>query len=142
MCPEKGFFSGQLKSRIGDTGRKAETRTNKRLGGRATRASGAMQSDKGDIVLEEFLVENKATETASFSLKHEVLAKISREALDTKRQPALTVQFVDSIGKPKKFGSWVLVPEPLFRDICRAPAPAPASANLPASGLGARPPPR
>lgn len=115
--PEKGFFLGKVKGRIGDTGRKAETRANRRLGGRATRASGAMDSDKGDIELPEFLVENKATEAGSYSLKHDILAKISREALEAKRQPALTMQFVDSIGRPKKFGSWVIIPEALFEEL-------------------------
>jgi hypothetical protein len=115
--PEKGFLLGQVKGRIGDTGRKAEARASKRLAGRQTRASGAMDSDKGDIELPEFLCENKATEAESFSLKHDVLAKIAREALEVKRAPALTLQFVDSIGRPKKFGSWVMIPESLFEEV-------------------------
>jgi hypothetical protein len=115
--PEKGKLLGQVKSRIGDTGRKAETRTAKRLGGRLTRASGSMASDKGDFHLDEFLTENKATENDSLSLKYDWLTKISREALDDKKSPALAVQFVDGIGRPKKFGSWVLISEQMFEEV-------------------------
>jgi hypothetical protein len=115
--PEKGTLMGRVQSNIGKTGRIAETRLRDRIGGRATRASGNMESDKGDIVLPEFLVETKATEAGSYGISHELLAKISREALDKDRQPAFHVQFVDGTGRPKKMGSWVMIPEALFEEI-------------------------
>lgn len=116
--PEKGYFMGRLAGRVGDTGRKAETRTAKRLKAeRVTRASGAMASDKGDIVLSDFLVENKSTVNESMSVQYDWLTKISREALEDKKAPALTVQFTDNIGRPKKFGSWVMIPEALFEEV-------------------------
>jgi hypothetical protein len=101
---------------IGHVGRKAEEKTAKRQRGQLTRASGAMQHGKGDIVLDEFdfLCENKSTRAGSITIPHDWLAKISREALEQKKKPALTVQFTDGLGNPIKFGAWVLVPENVF----------------------------
>ena len=115
--PEKGTLLGRVKSNIGTTGRQAESRAAKRLGGSLTRASGNMDSDKGDIELPDFLVENKSTVNGSMSLPHDWLAKVSREALDKTKQPALTLQFTDGTGRPVKFGSWVMIPEQLFEEI-------------------------
>lgn len=115
--PEKGTLMGRVKHEIGGTGRKAETRLAKRLNGRATRASGNMESDKGDVELPDFLLETKATEAGSYGLAHDLLAKITREALDKGKQPAFHVQFVDGTGRPKKMGSWVMIPESLFEEV-------------------------
>jgi hypothetical protein len=115
--PEKGSLLGKVKSRIGDTGRKAESRLIKRVGGKSTPASGNMEGAKGDVVLPEFLMETKATENASYSLQHDLLAKITREALEAGKQPAFHVQFVDATGRPKKMGSWVMVPEQFLEEI-------------------------
>jgi hypothetical protein len=104
-------------SRIGHVGRKAEAKTAKRQKGKLTRASGAMAHGKGDIVLDEFLVENKSTVNASLSIPHDWLAKISREALEQKKKPALTIQFTDGLGNPLKFGAWVLIPENVFETV-------------------------
>ena len=104
-------------NRIGKTGRKAERLTAKRLGGRETRASGNMVSDKGDIELDEFLIENKATEQASYGLKHELLCKISKEALIKGKSPAFAIQYVHGSGSPKAMGSWVAIPEYLFKEL-------------------------
>lgn len=115
--PEKGTLKGRVQSDIGLTGRRAETKASKRLGGRTTRASGNMDSDKGDITLPEWLIENKSTVNASMSLPHDWLSKISREALDKSRQPALALQFTDGTGSPLKFGRWMMIPEDLFEEI-------------------------
>ena len=73
---------------IGKVGRVAETKTGKRLGGRMVAASGAMIGVKGDIDLDDFLVENKSTVNGSMSLKLQWLQKISHEALGrSKRRP-------------------------------------------------------
>jgi hypothetical protein len=99
---------------IGHTGRKAEAKTAKRQQGQLTRASGAMQHGKGDIVLDEFVCENKSTVAGSLTIPHRWLAKISREALEQKKKPALTIQYTDSHGNPQKFGDWVMIPESVF----------------------------
>jgi hypothetical protein len=98
-------------------GQLAESRAAKRLKGRLTPASGAMEGAKGDIKTHTFLIESKATVNDSLSVKLPWLEKIDKEALDTGRDPALIVQFVDAAGKPRKSGSWVLIPERLFKEL-------------------------
>ena len=110
-------INGGREFRIGHVGRKAEAKTAKRQQGRLTRASGAMAHGKGDIVLDEFLCENKSTQAASLTIPHDWLAKVSREALEQKKKPALTFQFTDGLGNPVKFGKWVAIPEELFEAV-------------------------
>lgn len=95
----------------------SEKKTAKRLDGKLTPASGALGSAKGDIVFKEILMESKATIKDSISIKLEWLAKISREATDVIKLPALSVTYVDKDGEPRKFGKWVMVPESMFKDI-------------------------
>jgi hypothetical protein len=102
---------------IGHVGRKAEAKTAKRQKGQLTRASGAMTHGKGDIVLDEFVCENKSTQANTLAISHRWLAKISREALEQKKKPALTIQFTDSMGNPEKFGDWVMIPESVFEAV-------------------------
>lgn len=104
---------------IGATGRIAEKKLHKRLGGRLTPGSGNQVGAKGDLRFDEldFLMETKATEAESYRLEHEVLAKIEREALARGRNPAFHVQFVDRQGNAKRFGSWVAVPEWLWEKL-------------------------
>ena len=98
-------------------GQKAERRAAKRLGGRLTPASGAIDGAKGDIVKRLFLIESKATQKLSLALKLEWLAKIAKEALDAQRDPAVAIQFVDSQGRSALGGRWVLIPERVFNEI-------------------------
>lgn len=101
----------------GDHGERAEKKAAKRLGGRQTPGSGSQQHSKGDVVLPTFLVENKATLHESMSVKLEWLKKISLEAIGRSREPALAIQFVDGQGKPVVDGSWVMIPERVFREL-------------------------
>lgn len=95
----------------------SEKKTAKRLGGDLTPASGALGSAKGDIVFKEVLMESKATIKNSITIKLEWLAKISREATDVFKSPALSITYVNKDGEPRKFGKWVMVPESIFKDI-------------------------
>ena len=97
-------------------GTKAEKRTAKRLNGRLTPASGALAGAKGDMRVAACLMEMKVTKHGSLSLKHSWLKKIAKEALDIGRTPALNVQFVDSFGQPIPDGSWVMIPERVFKE--------------------------
>lgn len=101
---------------IGKAGRKSEKKLTKKLGGRETPASGAMQGAKGDIDLDTVLMEAKSTLNASFSIKHEHLSKIAREARRADKSPALSVSFVNQEGKAHPDGEWVLVPMWLWKD--------------------------
>ena len=98
-------------------GQKSERKTAKRLGGTTRPGSGAVAGAKGDILLTDYLVENKSTEHKSISLKLEWLDKISVEAREEGKAPALAIQFVDKAGNSKKRGRWVLIPEDEFNGL-------------------------
>lgn len=101
----------------GSHGVKSEKRTAGRLGGRQVPASGAMQGAKGDIRLADFLVENKATEAESMSLKLEWLLKVAQEAAELGQMPALSIQFVTGDGRPRQNGRWVMIREDDFKEV-------------------------
>jgi hypothetical protein len=98
-------------------GQKSERKTAKRLGGITRPGSGAVAGAKGDILLTDYLVENKSTEHRSISLKLDWLEKISLEAREEGKAPALSIQFVDKAGNSKKRGRWVLIPEDEFNEL-------------------------
>ena len=98
-------------------GQKSEQKTAKRLGGRTRPGSGAVEGAKGDIVLPDYLIENKSTEHASMSLKLGWLDKISREARECGKIPALSIQFVDKAGNSKQHARWVMMPEDDWKEM-------------------------
>jgi len=99
-------------------GTMAERRAANRLEGRATVGSGN-KDDKADISLEHFLMESKATEYKSMGIKLEWLRKVSYQALDVNKYPALIIQFVYPTGEPVGEGSWVCIPEKVFNEILK-----------------------
>jgi len=107
----------RAKRHKGDHGTKAEKLSAKKVDGRLTPASGAMESAKGDFEAGEFLVENKCTNSGTLSLKLEWLTKISRESSSLGKTPALAFQFVDSTGRPRTSGDWVAIPAWLWREM-------------------------
>lgn len=98
-------------------GKAAEKKVTKRLGGKQTRASGADPGDKGDVVLRDYLVEVKSTTKGTMKLDLGWLRKITMEAIAKGKTPALNVQFITSDGRPWRDGSWVMVPEDVFKEI-------------------------
>jgi Holliday junction resolvase len=70
---------------------KHEKRLAKTLGGKKTAASGAFWSMKGDVRMDDFLIEHKWTGKKTFTLKADVLEKIITEAILDGRTPALGV---------------------------------------------------
>ncbi|HEY0817230.1 MAG TPA: hypothetical protein VGD46_00530 [Rhizobacter sp.] len=111
------YTARRARAGIGASGRRAERKASTRLGARLTPASGAIASAKGDFAAGDFLCENKSTTNASLSLKLDWLQKISREALPKGKTPALALQFVNADGTPEKAGSWVMIPEHLFKEL-------------------------
>lgn len=71
---------------------KHEKKVARLMGGKVTVGSGN-QMDKGDVKTDEFRVECKTTKAASFSLREEILCKITDEALATDRLPMVNIQF-------------------------------------------------
>jgi len=96
----------------------SEKKVAKRLGGREQPASGAMVGAKGDVVLRDYLVEAKSTVNDSMSVKLDWLRKISYEALAEHKTPALTITFVKPTGVPVRDGSWVLIRESDYKELC------------------------
>jgi hypothetical protein len=70
---------------------KHEKRLAKLVGGTTNAASGAFWSRKGDVRSAELLIEHKWTGKKSFSLKSDVLEKITTEAILDGRTPMLGV---------------------------------------------------
>lgn len=102
---------------IGKTGRKAETQIASKLKARLRPNSGAMASAKGDMVLDDFLIEAKSTVHDSISIKYEWLGKISSEAMAVRKVPALAVAFTWPDGRAVSFGEWVMIPLTAFNDL-------------------------
>lgn len=105
-----------------DHGQQSEKRIAVKLGAKLTRASGALDFDKSDMVLKssesyEWRIESKSTIKQSMVLKKDWLKKISIEARDTKMLPALTISFVDSIGNAKEIDEFVLIPMRIFKEL-------------------------
>ena len=109
-------FRGK-KSEIGKTGTYAEKKAVSRLQARPMPNSGAMEGAKGDFEVGEFLVENKSTIHDSISIKRDWIGKITSEAQQSNKIPAIAIQFVDGTGRPKPCGKHVLIPEWLFKEL-------------------------
>lgn len=74
----------------------------KELGGKTTKASGAVAGHRGDVRCKGILrLELKTTLRNSFSVTPELIEKIENAALPSNEIPALEVEFLDSQGKPK-----------------------------------------
>lgn len=99
---------------IGKSGVKSEKRLTKKLGGKATPASGAIEGHKGDFELGDFLMEAKSTVGDSLGVKFDWLVKIKKEARSKGKSPALTISFVNEQGRPYPNGEWVAVPLDVF----------------------------
>lgn len=107
-------------NKVHSHGQKAEKKAARRLGGTTRAGSGAVEGFKGDITLSTFLVENKTTEHRSISLKLDWLEKVSEEARQEGREPALAIQFVDKLGNSTRTGRWVMIPEDEFYELHEA----------------------
>lgn len=71
--------------------RKSEQDAAAEIGGRVQPASGALPGMKGDVQSRDFLLEDKFTDAASYSLSRTVLDKIEHEAFRAMRKPLLRV---------------------------------------------------
>lgn len=91
----------------GRSGKRYEKKTAKSLKGQLQSGSGS-KDKKGDIVLNDILLELKSTTHASFSLKKEYLQKIKKAALEQNMIPILMFAFVNGNGEPLE--EWACVP--------------------------------
>jgi len=98
---------------------KQEVRNMQGIGGRTSKASGAMASDKSDgRLLDRVRMEAKYTFANSFRITREVLSKIRGECQGLER-PAVQLDFVD---KPtgRVEDSWVIIPHDDWEKYIRA----------------------
>ena len=72
---------------------KNEYRLARRLGGKQQPASGAIAGYKGDVILDDFLLDLKETEAMSISVRVADLQKIQKEAEGSGREPAVVIRF-------------------------------------------------
>ena len=110
------FVVGRITFNPSKMGYAAEKQLAKRLRARTVPGSGSTDNAKGDIVKDDVLLEVKSTTCASFSVKLADLNTIRREALNTGKIPALAVMFTTGYGRPRTGGSWVMVPEHIFKE--------------------------
>ena len=105
------------KRNLGHAGREAEARLAKRVKGELRMGSGNKEGHKGDVLLDNVLIENKSTIHDSITIQLEYLLKIYQEALELNKRPALTIQFTTMTGLSAKRGRWVMIPEAHFQEL-------------------------
>lgn len=105
-----------MRNGIGSVGRVSEKHTARRLGARQTAASGA-GGEKGDMTVDDWRIEAKSTQRKSLAIQHDWLAGIGEQARLSGCTPALAVTFTHADGRPAPDGSWVMIPEHVFRDL-------------------------
>lgn len=106
----RDHIPGVRKRRIGDSGRASEKRVAKSLGAKLRPASGAVEGFKGDMGLDDWLMEAKSTVHDSITIEYKWLGKIASEAMQERgKSPAVTISFVDNTGRAVNFGDWVMV---------------------------------
>lgn len=101
---------------------KHEKRLANVVGGKATAASGAFWSRKGDVRSDDLLIEHKWTGKKSFTLKAEVLEKIVTEALLDGRTPVLGISLNNR--------DYVILDESDFLDLRRKAQETPPDAGV------------
>jgi hypothetical protein len=89
-----------------------EQATAKRLGGQVQPMSGKLPGYKGDIKLDDFLLDEKRTEGASIKVDIAMLMKINREAFNEKKEPGLVLTFSRIADMVEK--QWMLIPVSVF----------------------------
>lgn len=70
-----------------------ERRIAKQVKGQVVKGSGCLFYAKGDVKMEEFLIEAKTTDADSFTLKAEVIEKIMEEAIAIGKEGFLQINF-------------------------------------------------
>lgn len=111
--PRKDIFNPSQS--VKKKSQRQEKRLAKQLSGNVVPASGALPGFKGDVSTGSFLIEAKRTDKQSISIQREWLTKISLEASQAGKNPAVAVQ----IGKPQGCLAgdceWIMVPVEVFK---------------------------
>lgn len=87
----------------------------KSLGGRVVPNSGAMDGAKGDVSTKEFLVDSKETGANSIVISASQLNKISKEAREAGKSPALVITLgKTALGTARQ---WAIIPINNFKEL-------------------------
>jgi hypothetical protein len=84
------------------------------LGGKRQPMSGALPGHKGDIMMEEFLLDSKQTRSNILNVTTRDLTKISDEAHQMSKFPGLVMTLQTPIQTPS---TWVAIPLEIFAEI-------------------------
>jgi hypothetical protein len=98
-------------------GKLAEQKAAKRLSAHVHAGSGNIPGYKGDLTKEDFKMESKSTVAKSMRVELHWLRKIMKEAMDANQHPALLIQFTAADADALPAGSWVAIPEHLFKEM-------------------------
>ncbi len=112
--PHKSMIGKQPESLKAKTLR-SEKESATKLGGRAQPRSGASAAHKGDIKLDDFLIDQKQTTGSSILVHGKDLTKITREAGGEGKTPALLLK-LESIPKTVA-GEWIVLPLEKFAEL-------------------------
>lgn len=104
----------------GHHGNKSEKRTAKRLSAKLQPYSGNKPNARADMTLARFLIEAKSTTAGSLRLPLDWLCKIAGEARRANRSPAMSISFVTGDGRERTDGTWVMMPESIFKELVDA----------------------
>lgn len=87
----------------------------KSLGGKRIPNSGAMDGAKGDVKTKDFLIDSKETGANSIVVSASQLNKISKEAREAGKSPALVITLGQtSLGTSRQ---WAIIPIGNFREL-------------------------
>ena len=83
------WFEG---SRVKKKSQKKERQRASELGGKTQPGSGAQWHAKGDIKLENYLIEHKYTDKKGYTLTNEIFLKVEKEALSIAKIPLMLIE--------------------------------------------------
>ena len=86
----------------------------KRLNGLTRPASGSTDSKKGDIVIGDYLMDDKSTVNNSITVTKDMLLKINKEAREAGKKPLLSLSF-ENMGLAAK--TWICMPIDEFEEL-------------------------
>lgn len=109
MSPiEPRAFEGDTPSKRSKRSRKGERELAKRLGGRPEPASGSLLCSGGDVALDDFQLDRKATGRKSIGVSIKMLQKIENDAAVHGKEPGLVLVFENM---PRGFyDEWLVIP--------------------------------
>jgi len=93
-----------------DTPTQQEQRVARMMKGKRQRGSGSSMYAKGDVKLEDFLIDCKQTKHASMRITGDMLSKISKEAAGMGKDPMLEIEIQGYKKDQWMEHRWVMVP--------------------------------